>query len=96
MPPATQPPFMWSDRVTVISRPRRGAAADTKVLDFSGLARRPLLRPASGDEQLPSSGTLVRLRLPGQDLTALDPQEPHDGLARRDRPPRELVPVDGH
>ena len=60
------------------------------VLEFAGLIRRPLLRHAGTDEQLPAAGTVVRLRLPGEDMTALDPTRSIDPL-ERDEPPSRLA-----
>lgn len=56
--------FMLGDRVRVTSRPHQAGQGDTKVLEFrSGLARRPVLRPATSDEYLLDGGTRVRVWL---------------------------------
>jgi len=81
--------FMWSENVTVITRPRLGSSDDTRVLEFSGLTKRPVLRPADNSEQLPTQGTVVRLKLPSTDLSSLDPP-------RHERPdqPRDKAPTE--
>ena len=56
--------FMWGHRLSVTSRAYRNGKAETKVLEFEhGLKRRPLLRPASEEEQLDDGGTRVRVWL---------------------------------
>ena len=55
---------MISDEVQVFSRRSDAAASATLTLEFgSGLAGRPLLRPARKDELLVDGGTRVRLKL---------------------------------
>jgi hypothetical protein len=56
--------FMASDKVKIISRRSDAATSDTLVLEFgSGLNGRPILRPASREEQLRDGGTVVQLTL---------------------------------
>lgn len=56
--------FMLADRVEVRSLKYRGASNETSVLVFpDGAKARPLLRPATEDEQLDLGGTEVRLFL---------------------------------
>ncbi|MDQ1178471.1 ATP-binding protein [Microbacterium sp. SORGH_AS_0421] len=56
--------FMASDRVRVISRHVEESKKETSVLDFpDALNERPLLRPASRQEQLLEPGTSVELVL---------------------------------
>jgi hypothetical protein len=56
--------FMVASHVQVVTRRSDAAAKDTLVLEFSaGLQGRPILRPATRDEQLIDGGTTVKLRL---------------------------------
>lgn len=56
--------FMASDKVKIVSRRSDAATSDTLVLEFgSGLNGRPILRPASREEQLRDGGTVVQLTL---------------------------------
>lgn len=56
--------FMLGDHVTVTSRRYDGGSADTKVLEFgNGVASRPILRPAGGQEVKHIGGTSVKVKL---------------------------------
>jgi len=56
--------FMVASHIQVITRKSDSAAKDTLVLEFSaGLEGRPILRPATKDEQLIDGGTSVKLTL---------------------------------
>lgn len=71
--------FMSSDRVKIITRRPDAAASDSLVLEFgSGLAGRPILRPARKDEQLRDGGTVIELVL-------RTPPEQVGGLLRKNR-----------
>ena len=52
--------FMWGHRVSITTLPYREAQRDTRVLEFrTGLAIRPVARPAQATEQLHEGGTRV-------------------------------------
>jgi Histidine kinase-, DNA gyrase B-, and HSP90-like ATPase len=58
--------FMLGDVVRVISRHAGAAVSDTYLLEFDGVASRPLFRvatPTDPAETLPQAGTRVRVRL---------------------------------
>ncbi len=56
--------FMMGRSVQVTSRPVSAGPADTWILEFSdGVEHRPILRRASGDEQLEEPGTTIKVRL---------------------------------
>lgn len=56
--------FMVTDKLQISTRRWDSALSDTLVLEFgSGLAARPILRPAHVNEQLADAGTRVRLWL---------------------------------
>lgn len=64
--------FMYSDEVSVTSRPFRAGVNETHVLEFSGgLTARPLLRVAHAAEQLPDGGTRVSLLMTDTTLAGL-------------------------
>jgi len=66
--------FMWTDRVTIITRRYDEAHRETRVLEFfSGVADRPILRAATPKEYLQQGGTLIRFRLNA-------PSDSDDGL----------------
>jgi Histidine kinase-, DNA gyrase B-, and HSP90-like ATPase len=59
--------FMLGQRVRVTTRPYRDGRDATIVLEFgTGLASRPVLRPAKASEQLREGGTAVRVWIPGR------------------------------
>lgn len=63
--------FMLGDELQVASRSMRAGPADTRVLEFtSGLASRPLMRPAAPPERLTDPGTVVSVVLDGEPLIA--------------------------
>ncbi len=68
--------FIWSERITVISRASHARPDETVVLEFTALAHRPLVRDARADEQLLSSGTAVIIETTAGDLTDLEPTLP--------------------
>jgi hypothetical protein len=56
--------FMLGEEVRVVSRRFDAASADTRVLDFpDGVATRPIVRFASGDDLRHAGGTAVSVRL---------------------------------
>ncbi len=62
--------FMWSDKVTVVSRKFTAAQADTMALEFlGGISQRPILREAYTRER--SSGTITRVSLAVSEKTAM-------------------------
>jgi hypothetical protein len=87
--------FMVAKQVRVITRRSDAGARDTLVLEFSeGVEGRPILRPASREEQLIDGGTSVKLRLMrnpeerGGLLRSADAEEPvlFPDLRRQMRP----------
>lgn len=55
--------FVLGDAVRVSSRRYDAGAADTEVLEFRSLARRPIVRKATAKERLSKASTCVRVRL---------------------------------
>jgi hypothetical protein len=63
--------FILGHELQVTSRSMHAGPADTRVLEFtSGLASRPLMRPAAPPERLTDPGTVVSVVLDGDPLRA--------------------------
>jgi hypothetical protein len=69
--------FIWSERINVVSRSINAKPDETLVLEFAGLAHRPLVRTAKPDEQLTSPGTVVTIATDVETLTELEPELPY-------------------
>lgn len=83
--------FIWADKVDVISRAKNASAAETRVLSFfDGPGNRPVLRFGTTEEQLPDSGTIVRLRIREGEEEIKDMLNRQRGVGRQEEPDRGL------